>query len=164
VFSRIAAEGGATVAAWDVDPGAVELNYQQVRKSGEGAILPMLLDLSNPSPAIGWANRERASLIERANADLVLALALVHHLAIGNNVPLPDVAAFFASLAPWLIVEFVPRADPKVQKLLAFREDIFDDYTPAGFEAAFTRFFSVEASSPVEHSERVLYLMKRRRS
>jgi SAM-dependent methyltransferase len=162
VFSRIAAEAGAQVVAWDVDPGAVELNYQQVKRADEANILPLLLDLTNPSPAIGWANHERMSISERASADLVLALALIHHLAIGNNVPLPKVAEFFAKLAPHLIVEFVPKSDPKVQKLLAFRADVFDEYSQADFEAAFARFYTIEASVSVEHSDRVLYWMKRR--
>jgi hypothetical protein len=100
--------------------------------------------------------------MQRGSADMVLALALIHHLAISNNLPLPDIARFLARLCNSLIIEFVPRGDPKVQKLLAFREDIFPDYTPQGFEAAFSHEFSIVRSETVAHSERCLYLMQRK--
>jgi hypothetical protein len=80
---------------------------------------------------------ERRSMIDRADADVVVALALVHHLAIGRNVPLPRIATFFAELAPSAIVEWVGRDDPMAQRLLATREDVFDTYSPEGFETAF---------------------------
>ena len=91
-----------------------------------------------------------------------MALALIHHLAISNNVPLPSVAAFFASLASGLIIEFVPKTDPKVRVLLATREDVFPDYTREGFEAAFASHFAIEATTPLAESERILYRMRRR--
>jgi hypothetical protein len=161
-FSRIAADRGIATLAFDVDPACVERNYRRTRERGETRVLPLLLDLANPSPALGWAHRERASLVERRSADVVMALALVHHLAIANNVPLPSVAEFLASLAPGLIVEFVPKSDPKVRILLATREDVFPDYTPAGFEAAFGARFEIEAATPLTDSERTLYRMRRR--
>ncbi len=95
------------------------------RRSGaerRGDILPLILDVANPSPGIGWANRERRSLLERADPDVILALALVHHLAISRNVPLPMVLELFAQMAPWAIVEFVPKDDPMVRRLLATRK------------------------------------------
>jgi len=116
-------------------------------------------DLTNPSPDLGWALRERRSLPARGPADLLLALALVHHLAIGSNVPLDQVARYFRSLGEWLIVEFVPKSDSQVQRLLASREDIFPDYTVSGFETAFRRCFEVVRSVPVPDSERTLYLL-----
>ena len=93
---------------------------------------------------------------------MVLALALVHHLAIGNNVPLPQLAGFFADLAEGLIVEFVPKSDPMVQTLLATREDVFPDYTRKGFETAFAARFTLEDAAPLVESERVVYRMRRR--
>jgi hypothetical protein len=117
------------------------------------------MDLTNPSPALGWAHRERASLAERGPADLVMALALVHHLAISNNVPLPAVAEFFRRLGKALVIEFVPKQDPQVQRLLTNREDVFDHYHQAGFEAAFDRHFVRRASQPIGTDGRVLYLM-----
>jgi hypothetical protein len=121
-----------------------------------------VVDLTNPSPAIGWENRERASLQERGPADLALALALVHHLAIGNNVPLPRLAGFFRRLCARLVVEFVPRTDPMARTLLAGREEVFPGYTPEGFERAFGQAFTIERREPIQGSERVLYLMRGR--
>jgi hypothetical protein len=94
--------------------------------------------------------------------DLVMALALIHHLAISNNVPLESVADFFARLGRWLLIEFVPKEDSQVQRLLASRQDIFPHYHQAGFEEAFGRFFVIQACHTVEGSRRVLYLMERK--
>ena len=122
----------------------------------------MALDLTNPSPAIGWNNRERASFIQRGPVDVVLALALVHHLAIANNVPLSRVAEFFAACGEWLMVEFVPKSDSQVQKLLRSRPDIFSEYTRNGFEKAFSQWYTIKQSSAVRDSDRWLYLMQRK--
>jgi hypothetical protein len=124
-------------------------------------LLPLLLDLTNPSPAIGWANRERESFGARGPADMVLALAVIHHLAISNNVPLPQLADFFAETGKWLVIEFVPKSDSQVKKLLASREDIFPMYTRTGFEEAFQKRFRIREAVDVNESERVLYLMER---
>ncbi len=125
-------------------------------------LLPLLLDLTNPSPAIGWANRERDSFGGRGPADLALALAVIHHLAISNNVPLPQLADFFAETTKWLVIEFVPKQDSQVQKLLASRKDIFPAYTREGFEAAFAERFAIREAVEIRESERVLYLMERK--
>jgi len=161
-FSRIAAQHGALVVSQDIDPVAVELNYRHNSTRGPANILPLIQDFSSPSPAIGWGNAERDSFLQRSHCDALLALALIHHLAIGNNVPLPNIAGLFAGLTRWLIIEFVPKSDSQVARLLASREDIFEDYTPAGFERAFSEYFSIETSAPVPESERTLYLMKSR--
>src|SRR5207249_6622227 len=113
----------------DLDPACVERNYRDAVDGDETDVLPLVMDLSNPSPAIGWAGTERMSLADRGPADLALALALIHHLAIGNNVPLGRIAAYLGELCTWLAVEFVPKSDPKVQVLLASREDVFPGYT-----------------------------------
>jgi hypothetical protein len=162
VFSRVAADSqaGPMVISWDIDPAAVEQNYRQVKTEKNERLLPLLLDLTNPSPAIGWANRERDSFGGRGPADLTLALAVIHHLAISNNVPLSQLADFFAETGKWLVIEFVPKGDSQVQKLLASREDIFSNYTREGFEAAFSQRFKVHEAVPVRESERVLYLME----
>jgi S-adenosylmethionine/arginine decarboxylase-like enzyme len=162
IFSRVAAEIGANVISMDIDPAAVEVNYRLVREKKEDRLLPLVLDLTNPSPAIGWNNSERDSFLQRGPADATLALALVHHLAISNNVPLPRVAEFFSACGEWLIVEFVPKNDLQVQKLFRSRADIFDEYTQAGFEKAFGERYSVKESSAVRDSERWLYLMHRK--
>jgi hypothetical protein len=161
-FSRVATEAGAFVICADIDPIAVDANYQQVKSRHEKNLLPILVDLTNPSPNMGWANKERSSFTSRSKSDMALALALIHHLAIGNNLPLGMVAAFFAELAPYLVIEFVPKSDSKVKRLLATREDIFPDYTREGFEAAFKTKFEIAETRPVKGSDRLMYLMKRR--
>lgn len=159
VFSRLAAKRGIPTVAYDIDPAAVEKNYLTCKEEGQTELLPLVLDLTNPSPGLGWANEERMSLLERGPADMVLALALVHHLAISNNLPLPKIAEFFSRLSAGLVVEFVPKSDSQVQRLLATREDIFPEYTRDGFERAFGRFFSIDEVHGIEGSERTLYLM-----
>ena len=162
LFSRIASDRGIPTVAFDIDPAAVELNYLDCRKQDEKKMLPLLLDLTNPSPAIGWQNRERQSLIERGPCDTALALALVHHLAIGNNLPFGMIVDFLAGICRTLVIEFVPKSDSQVQRLLATREDIFPNYTREGFEQAFATRYTTLASSPVRESERTIYLMELR--
>jgi ribosomal protein L11 methylase PrmA len=161
-FSRVAGESGTYVVSCDIDPAAVEQNYRQVRNDKTENILPLLLDLTNPSPAIGWGNRERDSFGARGPADMVLALAVIHHLAISNNVPLPRLADFFAETGKWLAIEFVPKSDSQATKLLASRKDIFTEYTRTGFEAAFATRFKAHEAVAIRESERTLYLMESR--
>lgn len=161
-YSAIAADAGYEVVALDSDWAAVERHHLALRKAGEQRIMPLLADLADPSPAIGWENRERRSLLERANADVVIALALVHHLAIGRNAPLGMVAELMGRLGPNLIMEFVPKGDPMVRRLLATREDIFPDYTLEGFRAAFSARFTIVEERPVEDSTRVIFRMARK--
>ncbi len=161
-YSRLALSGeGRFVAAFDIDPVAVERNHAAVRRSGEN-MLPLLLDLTNPSPAIGFAGQERVALESRQRPDCILMLAVVHHLAISNNLPLEMAARWLASLCESLIIEFVPKSDSQVQILLATRDDIFPDYTQQGFENAFAEWFEIIEQRPVEESERQIYLMKRK--
>jgi hypothetical protein len=157
----VAGESGAFAVSSDIDPTAVEQNYRQMKSDKTENLLPLLIDLTNPSPSIGWANEERDSFGGRGPADMVLALALIHHLAISNNVPLSQVAQFFASVGRWLVIEFVPKSDSQVQKLLVSREDIFPNYTREGFEASFQQRFKIAEAINVRETERVLYLMER---
>ena len=120
--------------------------------------LPLLLDLTNPTPAIGWDNTERPAFFQRVRADVVMALALVHHLAISNNVPLEDIARALAQWGTHLIIEFVPKSDSQVQRLLAAREDIFPDYTLEGFTRAFSRHFRLEQQIDIPGTQRTLFL------
>lgn len=161
VYSAIAAGAGYSVIAWDLDAGSVEAHWRRVRGDGKPPILPLILDLSNPSPAIGWALEERASFLERGEPDVMLALALVHHLAIGNNVPLPGVARLFARMAPRAIVEFVPKEDPMTRRLLAARRDIFEHYSIDGFRSAFSESFRIVREAPIIDSPRTLFLLER---
>jgi hypothetical protein len=136
------------------------LNYRQVRDKHETHMLPLLCDLANPAPAQGWAHQERESLSARGPVDLVMALALIHHLCIGNNVPFVALAAFLRACAPALIIEFVPREDSQVQRLLATRKDVFGWFTMDNFDAAFGREFNIVRKSRIPQTERTLYLME----
>lgn len=162
VFSRVAASGCISVISFDVDMATVEKNYCESIRNSEKYILPLLLDLTNPSPGIGWENSERMSLLERGPANTVLALALIHHLAISNNVPFYRISRFLGGICDNLIIEFVPKTDSQVQKLLATREDIFTGYDQHSFEAEFEKNFKIEDSVRITDSERTLYLMKNR--
>ncbi|MFT4614550.1 MAG: ribosomal protein L11 methylase PrmA [Bacteroidia bacterium] len=159
-FSRIAANHCDLVVSQDIDPVAVEVNFRKSVADGPTNLLPLIQDFSSPSPAIGWGNAERSSFLERSTCDGLLVLALVHHLAINNNVPLTSIAKLFAGITRWLVIEFVPKSDSQVIRLLATREDIFVHYTQHGFEEAFSQFFSIEKSEPVPECDRLLYLMK----
>jgi SAM-dependent methyltransferase len=161
-YSAIAAAAGYEVLALDVDWAAVERHYLALRASDETRIMPLLADIGDPSPGVGWANEERASLLERANADVVVGLALVHHLAIGRNLPLPMISRLMARLAPNLVVEWVPKEDPMVQRLLAAREDIFSDYSADGFRTAFRGDFEIVEEAPIDDSGRILFRMRAR--
>jgi hypothetical protein len=158
VFSRIASSRGIPTVAFDLDPTAVEKNYRTMRAAGETNLLPLIMDLTSPSPDLGWNFCERTSLAGRGPAELTMALALIHHLAISNNVPLWMLADFFRGLSRTLLIEWVPKSDSQVKRLLASREDVFPDYRQDAFEAAFGRVFTLREKIPVEDSERTLYL------
>lgn len=160
LFSRVAAEKSELVVSFDVDPTCVEINYRDCKKGSSSNILPLFQDLTNPSPAIGWGHSERASFLERGPVDLVMALALIHHLAISNNIPLEKLATFLANLCKFLIIEFVPKNDSQVQKLLLTREDIFPNYDVKGFEKAFLKYFTILNKNSISGSHRLIYLMK----
>jgi hypothetical protein len=162
VFSRIASEQGCFTCAFDIDPACVERAYLEGRKTKQPNFLPLRMDLANPSPSLGWAHRERDSLADRGPADLAMALALVHHLAISNNVPLTSIAEFLRRISKALIIEFVPKQDPQVQRLLKSREDIFDNYDQTRFEQAFAPHFELRECQTVGHDGRALYLMQSR--
>lgn len=162
-FTRLTTRQGIQAVAFDVDPAAVECNYRAAKENGDTSLLPLVLDLTNPSPALGWHNRERNSLLERGPAEMAFALALIHHLAISNNLPLRRIADFFSQVTSrWLIMEFVPRADSQVQKLLANRQDIFDNYTQDEFERVFEERFTIREKESIHESKRTLYLMERK--
>lgn len=160
-FSRCASELAIPTVSFDIDSGAVQQNYDIVKANKEKHMLPLVLDLTNPSPAIGWHNQERDSLKDRGPVDLVMALALIHHMAIANNVPLREVARSFADFGEHLIIEFVPKQDSQVERLLSSRLDIFPDYTLEGFKQAFSGYYSILDEQPVQGSERTMFLMKR---
>jgi ribosomal protein L11 methylase PrmA len=160
-FSRIVAATGRYVLSHDIDELAVERNYVFGKAKGVRNILPLVLDLNNPSPALGWALEERESLAQRVANSVVLALALIHHIVIANNVPMSSAARCFAALARTLIIEFVPKDDSQVQRLLSTREDKFPDYGIEHFRLAFARYYAIRDEQPVGRSGRILFVLER---
>lgn len=161
-FSRIALAHRVKLAvAFDNDPLAVDQNYRRIKETGEN-IIPLLLDLTNPSPGIGFANQERIPVNNRMKPDCIVALAVIHHLAISNNIPLRKIAEWLADMSDHLIIEFVPKEDSQVQILLATRDDIFTEYHQAGFEEAFGGCFSLIRKEPVRDSARIIYLFEKK--
>ena len=161
-FSRISSDKSIDTISFDIDPAAVEKNYLEVIKKQEKYLLPLILDLTNPTPSIGWNNEERNSFVSRGPVDLILALALIHHLAISNNLPFYKIVEFLEKNCTSLIIEFIPKTDSQVQRLLATREDIFYDYDRENFENEFKKKFTIVESSKLENSERILYFMKKK--
>ena len=159
-FSRIVNELDAHVVAFDIDENAVAVNWKEV-KASHRKMLPLILDLSAPSPAIGFANEERKSIIDRQKPDCIMMLAVIHHMAISNNLPFEKIATWIAKMTDNLIIEFVPKDDSQIQVLLATRKDIFPDYDCDHFETAFGYFFKLEKKVPVEGSKRIMYLWRK---
>jgi ribosomal protein L11 methylase PrmA len=160
MFSRICSDKDIQVLSFDVDHNAVEKNYSQCIAKGEKNILPLLLDLTNPSPGTGWQNEERMPLLERGPADAALALALIHHLAISNNLPFSKIVDFLSKICNSLIIEFVPKEDSQTKKLLSTRIDIFPNYSQKSFENEFEKAFFIRECIKVKDSHRSLYLMQ----
>jgi len=163
VFGRLASDAGIPTVCFDIDPVAVEVNYRETKKRNETNMLPLVLDLVNPSPSLGWNCSERESIVQRAPSDCLLALALVHHLAISNNLPFDLIAGFLQKMCKYLVIEFVPKEDSQVVKLLRTRPDIFNEYSKQNFEKVFGKYFVLQDESLVDGSMRTLYLMKSRR-
>ncbi len=161
-FTQIAGQLGANCIAFDSDPLAVDSNYQYIRKHSIDNILPLVMDLTNPSPAIGWNCEERMGFKSRPLPDAVLVLALIHHLAISNNLPLIMIARFLSELSENLVIEFVPKSDSQVQKLLESRKDIFDDYNEEAFIKDFEKYYNIKEKVKIIDSERTMFWMKRR--
>jgi hypothetical protein len=160
-FSRISADRGIQTISLDIDPGAVEKNYLDCREREEINILPLLIDLTNPSPNLGWEHLERLSFLDRGPVDLVLALALIHHLAISNNLTLGKIASFFNRICKSLIIEFVPQSDSQFQRLRLTRDSDFSNYTQEFFEKEFSKYFIIKKAEKIRNSVRTFYLMQK---
>jgi ribosomal protein L11 methylase PrmA len=155
-FAELALKAGAQfVVGFDSDKLALEGAYARSTQRNLN-LLPLHANLLNPTPAVGWRGLERPSLLQRANADFVLALALVHHLGFSGNVPLHEIVDLIMSLAPEGIIEFVPKSDPMVQRLLALRDDVFPYYNEDVFRAAIATRGQILSEMRVPESERLL--------
>lgn len=157
-FSKIVSDLGTPVVLMDSDPVAIDFAWRNHKQT---KIFPMVMDLTNPTTGFGWAGSERMSINDRANADMILALALVHHLAISNNTPFIKIAEWFSSLAPWLVIEWVPKEDSNTQRLLNSREDIFNWYNIDEFQHDFGKYYQIMTKFNIDSSSRVMYLLKK---
>jgi SAM-dependent methyltransferase len=156
-FSRVAAEHAEQVVALDADHLAVERLYQSLKGERNTRILPLVMNLADPSPDLGWRNLERKRLAERGRPDLVLALALIHHMVIGANIPLAEFVDWLADLGAEFVIEFVTREDGMVKTLLRNREDQYADYNLDVFERELARRCDVIRREPLVSGTRVLY-------
>jgi hypothetical protein len=159
-FSKIAASLSSKVISFDIDYGAIEKNYLELKETGEQNILPLFSDLTNPASSVGWEGKERMSIFERGPADLVMALAFIHHLAIPHNIPFSYLAETFSKMGKNLIIEFIEKDDSQAQILLSTRRDIFPNYNRDNFEKEFEAYFKTIHKVPIKGSKRTLYLME----
>jgi hypothetical protein len=157
-YSRLAAGHARHVVAVESDHAVTDALYRDLRDAGETRILPLVMDLANPSPGGGWRSVERAAFHDRAGADVVLALALVHHLAIGRNVPLPEVLDWLAGLGRRLVIEFVDPADPMARRLLSNKPaGLFGGYRREVFEKLLADRCEVTQREELPSGTRTLY-------
>ena len=158
-FSRISSNKGIKTISFDMEPSCVELNYRESKNNREENILPLVLDLTNPTSSYGWGCNERMSILERGPADTALALAIIHHLTISNNIPFLNIAEFMSKVCNSLIIEFIPKYDPQVKIMLSNRDDSIIRYSQDTFEREFGKYFKLEHTMKIIESERTLYLM-----
>jgi SAM-dependent methyltransferase len=157
-FSKILAQTGVPVIAADFDWPCISKLYREKVPD----IQALIVDLANPTPAAGFRNAERACFTDRAASDLVIALALIHHLALRNNVPLPLIAGYLGRLTnKYLIIEFIPLSDEKAKELTARKQTLPAGYNLENFESAFSREFRIERKDPIPGTDRFLYLLKK---
>jgi hypothetical protein len=156
-FSRIAAENADQVVAMDADHLAIEHLYQRLKREGQQTILPLVSNLADPSPRLGWRGTERGTLADRGRPSLTLCLALIHHVAITANIPIADFVDWLRSLGTCLVIEFVTRDDPMVRTLLRNKRDDYDDYNRDHFERCLEDGFNIERCVQLACGTRVLY-------
>jgi len=156
-FSRIVAATAGTVVAMDSDAGSIDGFYGELRKEKRANILPLLMNVANPSPAQGWACGERGSLLQRGKPELTLALALVHHLVISANVPLAALVQWLAETTSELVIEFISKDDAMVRRLLLNKDDTYADYHREAFEQYLERWFRIESQAELPGGTRFLY-------
>lgn len=156
-FSRIVARSAQTVVAMDSDAGSIDRLYQELRAEQRVNILPLLMNVANPSPSQGWASAERSSLTGRGRPDMTLALALVHHLVISANVPLPALLQWLAENTRELVIEFISKDDVMVRRLLLNKDDTYADYHRAAFEQYLQQWFHIQAQTELPGGTRFLY-------
>jgi hypothetical protein len=162
-YAKLAARHADYVVAADGDDVVVDSLYRSLREGGPANVLPLVIDLVDPTPGRGWRGKERAAFTDRARPDLVMGLALVHHLAIGANVPLAQVVEWFHSFGGDVVIEFVEPHDPMARRLLGNKPaGMYGDYRRDAFEALLERSFRVDRTESLPSGSRTLYLARPR--
>jgi precorrin-6B methylase 2 len=157
VFSRIVAERARYVVAMDADNVAIDRLYQALKAERIDNILPLIVNVTDPSPALGWRNLERKRIDERGRPELVLALALIHHIVIGGNIPMAEFVQWLRDLGGDLVIEFVTRQDPMVVTLLRNKDDQYTDYDEQVFERELAARFTIAKRQPLGSGTRIMY-------
>ena len=161
-YSRIISEQARYVLALDLDPSTVELLYRDLKAEGNEQILPLVMNLTDPSPGLGWRGLERKAWTERGKPELILALALLHHVSITGNVPVRQFVDWLAELGSHVVIEFMTREDPMVKKLLAAKRVHHEDYERGFFERCVGEAFEIERTQELPSGTRILYSLKPR--
>jgi len=156
----IAAENSAYVVAMDSDHLAIEQLYCSLHRAGNRSILPLLMNLSDASPNMGWRGVERKGLIERGKPDLVLALALIHHIVITANIPMTEFIDWLASITGEVVIEFVSKQDPMVQQLMRNKEEQYADYDQEVLVKLLRRHFQTVRREELTSGTRTLFHAK----
>jgi len=161
-FSELVAGQSAYVISWDADHCSINELYKNIQQKNTLNIYPLVIDLGNPSPSLGLNNEERTSFLARTKVDLTLALALIHHLTLGRNIPFTKVAELFWSITKYLVIEFVPTEDEKVKMMTLHKKDLLAIYSEINFEGSFQNYFSILNKQVISDSGRILYLMEKK--
>jgi hypothetical protein len=156
-FTEVVSKHCQYVVAFDFDLTCIEIMYSRLRNQGNEAILPIHMDIANPSPGIGWEGKERKKIFERGPCDVAMALALVHHLIVSSNIPLNKLVDFFKSICRNLIIEYIPPYDPKFKQICQTNPLDFSFFTEEMFVATFSKSFFMKSRIPINQSSRVLY-------
>ena len=160
IFSKIASENSDYVVAMDADQLSIERFYQSLKSEGNSSILPLVVNLADPSPSLGWRGLERKALVNRGKPDLTLCLALIHHIVITNNIPLREFIEWLAGLGTDLVIEFVSKEDPMVKRLLRNKKDNYGDYERDFFVKCLSQSFNIDQQSQLNSGTRILYYGK----
>ena len=159
-YSRAVSACADRVVAVDADHLAIDRLYRALKADQNSTILPLVGNLTDPSPGLGWRHQERQTLEARSRPDLILALALIHHLSIGRNVPLPELVAWFASFEADLVIEFVAPEDAMVAQLVRNRDALDIGYTQDRFEACVAEPFVIAATDRLPSGTRTMYYVR----
>jgi len=158
-YSIMACQTAEAVIALEQDAEVVDALYHRAAsdRGTSGKVLPLVMDLLDPSPRQGWAQEEREGIASRAQSDFCLSLALIHHLTVSGNLPIDRILDWIGQMAGRGVIEFVPKSDPGIQAIMRWRQDTFGDYTRENFEAQLSKRFAIIKQVPIPDSPRWLY-------